>query len=437
MHRAIRTSLIFLAVATGLLASGVGLAQSPEVERKAFRVCQDPNNLPFSSLAGEGYENRIAELFAKELGLKVEYFSFPQRMAFIRNTLRYKVPGEEYRCDIVLGVPAGFDQVSATKPYYRSTYALVFPKQGPLAGVKSADDFVALPAATLRKLRIGLMDRSPASEWLARRGLIEQGVPYRMLNADPDQYPGEIVEKDLAAGKIDVAVVWGPIAGFFARRVKTPELIVVPLKSEPGVKFDFEMAMGVRYGEKPWKDQIERLIQTKQAEIRAILADFSVPMIDDNGRLVGSPDATALFARPTEALPYRIVDGKVDSNTFLGWRIFHSSCVNCHGTDATGTGLAPDLTKRVADMPRSKFVAAVLQRYSIVVREGEAASESGSREAFVEQILQGKAGRVAMPVWDGDPNVAPNVTDIYAYLKARADGALGTGRPTLTETGFR
>lgn len=437
MRRTPSHFLFSLVAAIVVFAAGSPLAQAQDEERKALRVCQDPNNLPFSSLAGEGIENKIAELFARELGLKVEYFSFPQRMAFIRNTLRYKLPGDDYRCDIVMGVPAGFDQVSATKPYYRSTYALVFPKQGPLAAVKKADDFAMLPMETLKKLRIGLFDRTPASEWLSRRGLIEQGVPYRLLNADPDQYPGEIIEKELAAGKIDVAVVWGPLAGFYAKRVKSPELAVVPLKSEPGVKFDFEMAMGVRYGEKPWKDQIEKLLVSKKSEIRAILADFNVPMIDENGRLVGSSDPASMLARPTEALPYRISDGKVDNSTYLGWRIFHSSCSSCHGTDALGTGVAPDLTRRLAEIPRSKFVATVLQRYNIVVREGETAGESGAREAFVEQILQGKAGRVMMPVWDGDPNVAPNVTDLYAYLKARADGALGTGRPTLAETGFR
>ena len=298
MRQSIRVSLFLLLGALASSVSGIARAQAPEPERKAFRVCQDPNNLPFSNLAAEGYENRIAELFARELRLKLEYYSFPARMAFIRNTLRYKLPGEDYRCDVVMGVPVGFDQVSATGPYFRSTYALVFPRQGPLAAVKSGEDFAALPAETLRQLRIGIVDRSPASAWLMRRGLVEQGVPYRMLSPDPEQYPGEIIEKDLVAGKIDVAVMWGPIAGFFARRVQTPELAVVALRSEPGVKFDYEMAMGVRYGEKAWKAQIEELIQSKQEEIRAILADFNVPMLDGQGQLIGAPPGAAPLAPP-------------------------------------------------------------------------------------------------------------------------------------------
>ncbi|MFO1273398.1 MAG: substrate-binding domain-containing protein [Rubrivivax sp.] len=263
-----------------LAAAGPAAAQDAPPRREALRVCQDPNNLPFSNTHGEGIENRIAELFGKALGLPVTYYSFPQRMNFIRNTLRYKLPGEDYPCDIVMGVPVGFDQVSVTKPYYRSTYALVVPQGRGLDAVRTAQDFLSLDPARLAKLRIGLYDRTPASEWLAKHGLVDSGVPYQMLNADPQQYPGEIIEKDLAAGKIDVAVVWGPIAGFFARRVKSPPMTVVPLRSEPGVNFEYEMAMGVRYGEREWKQQVEQLIESQRPGIVAILKDFGVPLVD-------------------------------------------------------------------------------------------------------------------------------------------------------------
>ncbi|HEV8313001.1 MAG TPA: substrate-binding domain-containing protein [Burkholderiaceae bacterium] len=264
------------------LSCSVSAAADEAPARKAFRVCQDPNNLPFSSLKGDGYENRIAELFARELGLPVEYYSFPQRLAFIRNTLRYKLPGEDYRCDIVMGVPAGFDQVSATKPYYRSTYALVFAKGRGMDAVASADDFLKLDAQQLARLRIGIYDRTPASQWLAKHELVDRAVPYPIMSPDPDQYPGEILEKDLAAGKIDAAIVWGPIAGYFAKRVHAPELVVVPLASEPGVRFDYPMAMGVRYGERAWKDQIEALIDKHHGEIAAILRDYGVPLLDND-----------------------------------------------------------------------------------------------------------------------------------------------------------
>jgi quinoprotein dehydrogenase-associated probable ABC transporter substrate-binding protein len=266
-------------------AQGGAAAQDKPPERTALRVCQDPNNMPFSNEKGQGLENRLAELFGKALGLPVTYYSFPQRLAFIRNTLRYKLPGEDYRCDIVMGVPVGYDQVAVTKPIYRSTYALVFAKGRGMDQVASSEDFLALGKPALSKLRIGIYDRSPASEWLSRHQLVEQGVPYQIMNADPTQYPGQIIENDLAAGKIDVAIVWGPIAGYFAQRVKTPQLLVVPLKSEPGVRFDYQMALGVRYGEREWKQQVEGLIDSQKDGIRAILKEFGVPVVDESFEL--------------------------------------------------------------------------------------------------------------------------------------------------------
>jgi quinoprotein dehydrogenase-associated probable ABC transporter substrate-binding protein len=270
---------------TGLLGAACCCALVPALAqetppRKALRVCQDPNNMPFSNTKAEGIENRIAELFGKALGLPVTYYSFPQRLAFFRNTLRFKLPGQDYPCDIVMGVPVGLDEVSVTKPYYRSTYALVFPKGKGMDNVASAEDFLKLDPAKLKSLRIGIYDRSPASQWLNKHGLLEQGVPYKLMSADPAQYPGEIVEKDLAEGKLDAVVVWGPIAGYFARRVKNPALVVVPLKSEKGVRLDYQMAMGVRYGEREWKQQVEGLIESKAPEIQAILKEFGVPLVD-------------------------------------------------------------------------------------------------------------------------------------------------------------
>jgi quinoprotein dehydrogenase-associated probable ABC transporter substrate-binding protein len=262
-------------------------ADEPAVDaRKALRVCADPNNLPFSNEKGEGYENKIAELFARELGLPLKYYFLSQRFNFVRNTLRFKLPGEDYRCDVMMGVPVGFDQVSGTKPYYRSTYALVYVKGRKLDQVAAVEDLFKLDANTRKTLRIGVYDRSPASEWLAKHGLLEQGVPYRMLNAHPDFYPGEILEKDLVKEKIDAAIVWGPVAGFSATRVKPQELVVIPMKSEPGVKFDYQIAMGVRYGEPKWKAQMEQLIERNRSQIVAILRSFGVPLIDDKAELV-------------------------------------------------------------------------------------------------------------------------------------------------------
>jgi mxaJ protein len=285
LYRMIAVTRLTTAALAAVVLFNLGFSAARADEtNKLLRVCQDPNNLPFSNTKGEGIENKLAELLAKKLGWKLEYFSFPQRMGFIRNTIRFKLPGTNYRCDIIMGVPTGFDQVATTKPYYRSTYALVFPKGKGLDSVKSKQDFLQLDPKVLKKLKIGLYDRSPASQWLSRRGLLEQAIPYRMMNADPDQYPGEIIERDLVAGKIDVAVVWGPMGGYFAKKVKQPELTIVPLTSEPGVNFQYEMAMGVRFGEKEWKAQIEKFLDENKTEINAILREFNVPLLDETGQ---------------------------------------------------------------------------------------------------------------------------------------------------------
>lgn len=267
----------------GLMMFGAGTSTASEggAAIKELRVCQDPANMPFSNEKGEGLENRIAELFASSLGVPVKYYSYPQRFAFVRNTLRYKLPGEDYRCDVMLGVPAGFDQVSGTKPYYRSTYALVFVKGKGLDEVKSGEDFLRLDRSTLSGLKIGVYDKSPASKWLARHSLEDQGVPYQTVDVNADHYPGWMVDNDLLNGKIDVAILWGPVAAYYADKVKSTELVVVPLKSEPGIKFDFDIAMGVRYGEPEWKKQIETLIERHKDDIDRILKAYHVPLLDE------------------------------------------------------------------------------------------------------------------------------------------------------------
>lgn len=270
---------LVVALAAGM-ASGTVAAEDL---RTAFRPCIDPSNLPFANDKGEGFENRIADLFAGKLRLPVQSYSFPQRMGFIRNTLRYKLPGEDFRCDIVMSVPAGYDQASATSAYYRSTYVLVYPKGKGLDQVRTGSDLFALPPELRNKLRIGIYDKSPGSAWLVKHGMEAQARPYQMLSPDPDQYPGSIIDTDLAQGKIDAVVVWGPVGGYSAKRVTNVPLAVIPLKSEPGVKFDYEIAMGVRYGEPEWKATVEKLIAENRGAIAAILREYGVPLVDERG----------------------------------------------------------------------------------------------------------------------------------------------------------
>lgn len=286
VRRAIRTTAARAAV-MGVMAGALALACShahADEARSAFRPCIDPSNLPFANEHGEGFENRIAELFAKQLGLPVQSYAFPQRMNFIRNTLRYRLPGEDYRCDVVMSIPVGFEQAAATKAYYRSTYALVFPKGTALDAVRTGTDLFALPPDVRNRLHIGIYDKSPASQWLVKHGMEAQAKPYPILSPDPDYSPGDIIEKDLVQGKIDAVIVWGPIAGFYAKRVLSTPLQVVPLASEPGVKFDYAIAMGVRYGEPEWKATIEKLIADNQRAIDGILRDYGVPLVDEHGQ---------------------------------------------------------------------------------------------------------------------------------------------------------
>jgi len=278
---------VCLALAASLFSMvyGNAFAQGDDAP-KAFRPCIDPSNLPFANDKGEGFENHIAELFAQKLGLPVQSYSFPQRMNFVRNTLRYKLPEQDFRCDIVMSVPAGYDQTSTTIPYYRSTYMLVYPKGKGLDQIKTGTDLFALGSDARAKLVIGVYDRSPGSIWLAKHGLEEQTRPYPMMSPDPEMYPGEIIEKDLAEGKISAAIVWGPIAGYYAKRVRNVDLVLVPLKSEPGVKFEYEIAMGVRYGEPEWKRTVEKLITDNQPAINQILREYNVPLVNERGELV-------------------------------------------------------------------------------------------------------------------------------------------------------
>jgi quinoprotein dehydrogenase-associated probable ABC transporter substrate-binding protein len=269
--------------------SATPLQLGADPQRTAFRVCADPNYLPYSSREGQGFENRLAEILAKHMGLPVEYTWFPQRMGFIRNTLRAKDPASKtYKCDIVMGVPDGFELAITTDPYYRSTYALVYLKGNGLDGVRSTQDLLDMDEARRGALRIGVSERSPGARWLAKYGLYAQMVPYIAQSGDPGEYPGEATEKDLLAGEIDAAILWGPIAGYLAKRAKDNgrEVVLVPMRSEPGVRFHYAISAGVRFGEKAWKNQVDALLKQDTDKIAELLKAYNVPLVDENGTVV-------------------------------------------------------------------------------------------------------------------------------------------------------
>lgn len=295
----------WLAGALWMLGLGTAGAQ-PMIEPgqdKVLRVCQDPNNLPLSNRAQTGFENKIAALFAQQLGWKLEHAWFPQRIGFIRNTLRAKEDNaDHYKCDLVTGVPKGFDMAATTRPYYRSSYAMAYVKGNGLDRVRSLDDIMALDPAQRSKLRIGAFAGSPVTEWLLENGLMEQVSWYQSQTGDAEQYPGEVIEKDLAGGKIDIAFAWGPIAGYFALHTRTAPIVAFPLASRPGMKFDFEIAMAVRHSDKEFRQRIDGLIAANADKIHAILDQYGVPLLEQGVPASGTlntPGAASASAAKT------------------------------------------------------------------------------------------------------------------------------------------
>jgi quinoprotein dehydrogenase-associated probable ABC transporter substrate-binding protein len=249
-----------------------------------LRVCADPNSLPQSNDHGEGYENKIAEALGHDLGKKVEYTYFPQRMGFVRNTLRARDDQtQQFKCDVIIGVPKGYDITATTKPYMHSIYALVFVPRADLKDLQTADDLLKLPPQKLHSLRVGMFAQTPASDWVLKNGMIDKAVMYAAQSGDPKETPDTIVERDLASGKIDVAVVWGPIAGFIVSRHGGPQgWVTVPFKPDPQIKFDYEIAMGLRQGEKDWQKTLDDWIAGHHAQITQILTAYHIPLIDES-----------------------------------------------------------------------------------------------------------------------------------------------------------
>ena len=279
-RRRIRVVLLGVAAAFAMIGGVAG------AERTAFKVCADPHYLPWSDKQGEGFENRIASFLAGKLGLPIEYTWFPQRMGFIRNTLRARAEDGEYKCDVVMGLPAGYELAITTEPYYYSTYALVYVKGRGLDEVRSAADLLALDPEQRDKIRFGLAERNPGTLWLAKHGMLDRlEVAYASQHGDPEVRPGQLEQEDLLAGKIDVTIMWGPIAGHFARTHPDVPVVVIPMTSEPGVLMHFGISAGVRFGQKERKEEMQTLLDENAEAIEAILRDHGVPLVDAAGAL--------------------------------------------------------------------------------------------------------------------------------------------------------
>jgi quinoprotein dehydrogenase-associated probable ABC transporter substrate-binding protein len=252
-----------------LLLAAFALATPPVAGAgAALRVCADPDNLPFSNDEKKGLENRIAEVVARDLGMELSYFWWPHQRGLVRHTL-----GED-RCDVLIGVPHDLDAVLTTRPYYRSTYVVVSRQDRHLA-VHSLDD----PA--LKKLRIGVHMETPPWAALGERGLMEhvEGYPlmfdYRL--SDPSRRPTKVLD-DVKDGHLDVAVVWGPMAGWYAKQ-SAVQLALVPVQGASRLPMSFDISMGVRRSDEALRAQLDGVLQRRAAEIRKILGDYGVPVV--------------------------------------------------------------------------------------------------------------------------------------------------------------
>lgn len=268
--------LLLAALLTGLAAAHAQQAAFPDA---TLRVCADPHELPASNQQGEGYENKIAEAMAHDLDLKLQYTWFPQRIGFERHTLG------AHKCDVIIGVPTGYEMTATTIPYMRSTYALVFRAQGPLGGLRAAEDVLKLPPAKLQALHIGVFSLTPASNWAVMNGLTSQMVSYPPQSGDPMVTSATVIDHDLGAGKIDAAILWGPMAGYLVtRHAGGPDRwMALPFKPDPSVRFDYEISMGLRGSDTRLMKALNDWITGHRAEISGILAAYHLPLLPLTG----------------------------------------------------------------------------------------------------------------------------------------------------------
>ena len=261
-----------LAVAASLLACLPAQAQRAEmISRTELRVCADPNNLPYSNEARQGFENRIAEIVGADLELPVTYVWFPQVTGFVRNTLR------AHECDLVMGAVSGDGIMDSTNPYYHTGYMMV---------TRTADGITARSVGdpALAGKKFGVIAATPPTDLLVRHHLMDQVRPYALRVDTRISNPPRAMLQDLVDGQIDVALVWGPTAGYAIQQEHLP-LTAAFIDPEPGApRLDYRVAMGVRANEPEWRRRINQAIGKHKTEIATVLADYGMPMLDEQGQ---------------------------------------------------------------------------------------------------------------------------------------------------------
>ena len=380
------TGALLVAGATVALMAGAPLRPPTDL-----RVCADPYDMPFSNNQEEGFENRIAQLVARDLNATVINYWWPSRRGVLRNSILGGF------CDVMIQAPVGLDPVATTKPYYRSTYYFVFRADRGLQ-LRSLDDTI------LKHLKIGVnmigydYTNTPPAHALGSRGIVGLVGFGNFLNPDPKaDHPDDII-KAVAKDSIDVAIVWGPLAGYWAKRQSVPLTMVALPDSDAvsGMPFAFSMAMAVRHRDKALKATLDSVIDRRRGEITEILRQYNVPMIEM--RTAAAPAAPTGDSVRDSLL--------VSDSVYQGWKWFAVYCFRCHGEDAMHPILptAPDLRWAVS-----------------------ATGANFPRDSFVNTALNGRPDK-GMPAWKVLLDTTA-IQELYVYVKARSDGWLKPGRP--------
>jgi quinoprotein dehydrogenase-associated probable ABC transporter substrate-binding protein len=269
-----RAAVLLATAMVGCADAGAEL-RSERPGAQPLRVCADPNNLPFSNRRGEGFENRIAVLLAKELGVPLEYAWAPEWRGFIRKTLGAGT------CDVIMGLPTESDRVLTTRPYYTSTYVFLSRRDRRL-GISSLDD------PKLRQIRIGIhfigddYTNPPPAHALGRRQIANNVRGYSLFGDYSKPNPPADLVHAVANGEVDVAIIWGPFAGYFGARERVPMSIVpvTPDPDPPGLRFTFAISLGVRTEDSALRDRLEAALERRRPDIERILRRYGVPLVE-------------------------------------------------------------------------------------------------------------------------------------------------------------
>jgi quinoprotein dehydrogenase-associated probable ABC transporter substrate-binding protein len=263
-----------LAVVFGGCVSQAAAQQSPGMASQTeLRVCADPSNLPFSNQQGEGFENKIAALLAHDLNLTLSYTWFPDSQGFVRATLM------KHRCDVVIGTVAGVDDMATTDAYYHTTYVML---------TRSSDNITTDKVSNwkIAGRRFGIIAGTPPTNLIVDHNLMDQTAIYPLMVDTRVDSPSHRMVSDVAAGRVDVGLLWGPLAGFYTAHDKLPLRMTLLDPEGAKVRLDYHIAMGVRQGDVDFRRRLNAAIAKERPQILAILQSYHVPLLDEQNRLI-------------------------------------------------------------------------------------------------------------------------------------------------------